>query len=273
MIPSFPSPRRSASDGFTLIELLVVISIIAVLAGLLLPVVSSVTQNARKTEAKSTEQQIVAAVKNYETEYGQYPVEAATPAVDVTFDNSSSSSGTATGLYGHNGTLFAVLRATNNSSSGSGSNGPSYDAAVMALNPRQIVYFEANDVKTVSSPRSGFIPNGATGMKGNQNNTNVVPVVGDLVDPWGNLFYVRMDANYSGLVENPYNSGTSDSGSSINYGGGQTDPNPVTDYTTVIRTDVIAWSPGSDGYMGTHSSTGNATMTLPPGSDDVISWQ
>ena len=69
-----PSPklRPRTGSGFTLIELLVVITIIAILAGLLLPVVNSVLNNAHKTEAKSTEMQIVAAVKNYYTEYGQY---------------------------------------------------------------------------------------------------------------------------------------------------------------------------------------------------------
>ena len=64
-------PRRAA---FTLIELLVVISIIAVLAGLLLPVVSKVTENARKVSAKSTETQIVSAINSFQTDYGQYPV-------------------------------------------------------------------------------------------------------------------------------------------------------------------------------------------------------
>ncbi len=51
-----------------------VISIIAVLAGLLLPVVSKVTENARKVSAKSTETQIVSAVNSFQTDYGQYPV-------------------------------------------------------------------------------------------------------------------------------------------------------------------------------------------------------
>ncbi len=50
-----------------------VISIIAVLAGLLLPVVSKVTENARKVSAKSTETQIVSAVNSFQTDYGQYP--------------------------------------------------------------------------------------------------------------------------------------------------------------------------------------------------------
>ena len=263
-----PRPRRSATSGFTLIELLVVISIIAVLAGLLLPVVSSVMQNAHKTEAKSTEQMIVSAVKNYYTEYGQYPVEAQNPAVDVTFDNKSGTSASGTGLYGHNVTLFDVLRANNSTATAAAGD----DAAVKALNSRQIIYFEGNDVKLPSNARSGFIPVGATGIKGNPKNTNVIPIVGDLVDPWGNLYYVRIDANYSSIVENPYDSGTSDSGSSISYGGdGPSDPNPLTNAQNILRNDVIAWSPGLDGYMGTQGAGTGISPTAT--GDDVLSWQ
>jgi prepilin-type N-terminal cleavage/methylation domain-containing protein len=264
--------RPRPASGFTLIELLVVISIIAILAGLLLPVINSVMNNAHKTEAKSTEMQIVAAVKNYYTEYGQYPVESAATPVDVTFDNTANTKpgNSSSGLYGHNLILFNVLRALNTSTNPAASG----DTTYQGLNSRQIVYFEAKDVKTVSHSSSGFIPSGATGVKGNPKNTNVIPSVGDLVDPWGNLFYVRIDANYSGVVENPYNSGTTDSGSSISYGGdGASDPASTTPtFANLLRTDVIAWSPGVDGYMGTNAN-GTDTVILPPTSDDVVSWQ
>jgi prepilin-type N-terminal cleavage/methylation domain-containing protein len=275
MMPSPSSPRRDPSDGFTLIELLVVISIIAILAGLLLPVVSSVMNNANKTSAKSTEQQIVAAVKNYETEYGAYPVEPGATAVDVTFDNTSNTSPSTptTGLYGHNLILFNVLRAINNSNNAAAGG----DATYQALNSRQIVYFEATDVKNPAHAASGFIPASAAGttIKGNTNNNNVTPAVGDLVDPWGNLFYVRIDANYTGLIENPYNAST-DSGGSVSYV-----PNPPTDtaggtvnYSQVLHLDVVAWSPGQDGHMGT-SPSANAAGTFSPTSvgDDALSWQ
>jgi prepilin-type N-terminal cleavage/methylation domain-containing protein len=264
-----PQLRPRFGSAFTLIELLVVITIIAILAGLLLPVVNSVMNNAHKTEAKSTEMQIVSAVKNYYAEYGQYPVVAQTTPTDVTFDNTSTTAGagSANGLYGHNVILFNVLRAINNVNGALTGTTPSY----LALNSRQIVYFESKDVKTVSHAASGFIPAQATGVVGNGKNPKVTPVVGDLVDPWGNLYYVRIDANYSGMVENPYQTGTTDTGASISYPA-TTDPSTITDYTTIIRTDVIAWSPGIDGYEGTNAN-GSYTLALPPTSDDVISWQ
>src|SRR3954447_7869288 len=68
--------RTSHLHAFTLIELLVVISIIAVLAGLALPVFQSVQNSAKKTQAKNDLVQIVTAVNAFYTEYGKYPIDA-----------------------------------------------------------------------------------------------------------------------------------------------------------------------------------------------------
>jgi len=59
--------------AFTLIELLVVISIIAVLAGLLLPAGQSALNSAKKTTAKQQVVSIATAITAYETEYGRLP--------------------------------------------------------------------------------------------------------------------------------------------------------------------------------------------------------
>jgi prepilin-type N-terminal cleavage/methylation domain-containing protein len=69
------SKRRVAA--FTLIELLVVISIIAILAGLAFPAVNGAINSARKAQARNDVQQIVAAVKAFQAEYGRMPTTTA----------------------------------------------------------------------------------------------------------------------------------------------------------------------------------------------------
>lgn len=62
-------------QGFTLIELLVVISIIAILAGLLLPAVTLVRNQANKTANANSQKQIVTAMVAYGSDYeGSWPL-------------------------------------------------------------------------------------------------------------------------------------------------------------------------------------------------------
>lgn len=251
---TFPPTKRFAErDAFTLIELLVVITIIAVLAGLLLPVGQKVMENARKVSAKTTETQTIAAVTAYQTEYGQYPVAvpaaaAAATVTDLTFGLDTKH---------HNNVLYDVLRAINKADPDTGT----------LLNSRRIVYFESKNVKNPSNPRDGF--NITEGAKGNPKvKTPVTLTVGDLVDPWGNMYIIRIDANYTNIVMNPYvtTSPTSD----------ETD-DPTTTYqptdTKILRTGVIAWTWGNNGVYGDDSSTKLDTPYSPTPGDDVDSWQ
>jgi len=62
-------------QGFTLIELLVVISIIAILAGLLLPAVTLVRNKANQTANANNQKQLVTAMVAYSTDYdGSWPL-------------------------------------------------------------------------------------------------------------------------------------------------------------------------------------------------------
>src|ERR1044071_63662 len=61
------------SRGFTLIELLVVISIIAILAAMLLPVIATVKVKAQIRQAVTDEYNLKAAIAHYDTEYSRLP--------------------------------------------------------------------------------------------------------------------------------------------------------------------------------------------------------
>ncbi len=208
-----PPPVPVQVKAFTLLELLVVIAIIALLAGILLPVASSVMDNAHKVQAKNTALNIVTAVKSFQTDYGVYPVPAGTTA-DYVFGTS--------GMTAAN--LMDVLRA----------NGQSYDSPTGGnLNPRQIVYIEMPSVKNTAKPVNGI-------------GTDGYPY-----DPWGTTFYVEVDSNYDNGITNPYSQnagfgviGTGvivlsygkDMKSNANFSGGGADKNvsPQSD-------DIISW--------------------------------
>ncbi len=225
--------KRFATSAFTLIELLVVIAIIAILAGLLLPVAGSVMENARKVTAKNTLVQILAAVRSFQTDYGMYPVLSTSVASKDT---------TVGGTVNANAELFGVLRAT--------------DVAANSPNTRRTVYFEGKDVKTPAKPKDGFLPTGGS----TTGNNGATLTVGDLIDPWGNRYFICYDSGYDDQVANPYGA----SGPSPNNDdGGSTDG-------TALRVGVIAWSYGKDGKMGPVSGS---VPTITSYGDDVVSWQ
>jgi prepilin-type N-terminal cleavage/methylation domain-containing protein len=218
------SPQKR-NPAFTLIELLVVIAIIAILIGLLFPAFKAVQNQARQTQAKNDLTQIVNAVNAFYTDYGKYPL--------VTADTTYGVGGTA------NNALFTVLRATE---------------ATPTNNPRQVVFISPPSVKNPSNPKSGIALQ-ATTING------ILVAIGDLVDPWGTPYNVRIDGNYDNAVANPYGAQS--------VGGAGPDPVPV---------GVIAWSRGSDQALGTRISgiTGDNIYRNPTTgaqSDDVISWQ
>ena len=65
--------KTNKRTGFTLVELLVVISIIAVLAGLLMPAIQAAREAARRAECISNQRQIAFAVLNHDHTKGSIP--------------------------------------------------------------------------------------------------------------------------------------------------------------------------------------------------------
>ncbi|MCW8131118.1 MAG: type II secretion system protein [Planctomycetota bacterium] len=66
--------RTMRRNGFTLIELLVVIAIIAVLVGLLLPVLGVARKAARNAATKATMHNLKIALDNYRLDWALYPI-------------------------------------------------------------------------------------------------------------------------------------------------------------------------------------------------------
>lgn len=69
--------KAKYKDGFTLIEMLVVVAIIAILAGILLPVLTQVRSYTKRTKAKEVVYQTKTAFKQYLVDYRKFP------AVDI----------------------------------------------------------------------------------------------------------------------------------------------------------------------------------------------
>ena len=230
----FRSPARLRASAFTLIELLTVIAIIAILMGLLFPALSIVRDQANKVRARTDLMGTVAAVKQYNTEYGKYPLTGAnitTPA-DVTFGDAASG---AAGTIVSNEKLYDVLRNYPNG------NRPKAGDTPGDGNPRQIVFFEGKTgTATSANPRSGFATTANVGTG----------TIGAFYDPWGNQYAIMIDGDYDNSLKVPY---TDFSGTGLNYG-------------------AVGWSVGKDGKLGTKgdnafkSTTGTA-------SDDIITWQ
>lgn len=83
---------KKAGRGFTLIELLVVIAVIAILAGLLLPVLGVVRRNARESTVRAFIKSIETACAAYEFDYGFYPPDGTDTVLTIKNPNMSITS-------------------------------------------------------------------------------------------------------------------------------------------------------------------------------------
>jgi len=241
--------KTPKTNAFTLVELLTVIAIIAILMGLLFPVLQTVRDQANKVKAKTDVVNTVAAVKQYYTEYGKYPLSGVaqtgvTTSSDYVFgdSNSASSAGTAN----NNNLLYDVLRNYPNGAS-TRTEGPSGADG----NPKQIVFFEGKlGISTSGMPRNG-IAGASTGGSG---------VLGCYYDPWGAQYAISVDANYDNFVPVPYQDFAAPTGSGLSY-------------PSAVNVGCAAWSIGKDGVCGTTANPGYYKAPNGVQSDDVISWQ
>ena len=252
---------RHHRRGFTLIELLVVISIIAILAGLLLPVLSKARTTAKVAQAKVEINGIVSAISKYEADYSRYPAsqklrEKAGDG-DFTFGTVYlDRAGGQSTLTDKKGQLLAKIV-----------NGYQYEncnAEVMAalldrtnhflnlnhaLNPNKIGYLTAKEVSDSRLPVPGVDPNGV------------------YRDPWSNPYIITVDLNGDGKCRDAFY--RSDAVSLMQADKGL---NGLFRSTSVANSfdankSIMVWSFGPDGKVNF-----NAKANALENKDNVLSW-
>lgn len=186
------SSSISRGRAFTLIELLVVIAIIGILAGLMFPAATGVLAKAERAHAENTAYNLKNAISAYFTEYRKYPV-------DPRGGGSSESAPLRT-----DNTLMDILLGADSQKTGSG-----------ALNPRGISFYTDKAAKPMGG---GEYRKGVTLQSDGG---------GELWDPWGRHYYVRMDLDYNNRTERP----------DWDKGGSKSD---------VLPESILVWSSGKD---------------------------
>ena len=161
---------------FTLVELLIVISIIAILAGLLLPAIGKVKDKAKRVKAKAEAHGLVIAIKSYESTYGLLPW---TSTNDVCTRGNGSPSTTVVFSDDDYDTLLEILTCVDGPD-----NSNSTALGGTTANLRAIRFLAASSEYSKPDASDADIKYGYR-------------------DPWGNRYGIAMDLNYDNTVTLP----------------------------------------------------------------------
>lgn len=265
---SFPS-RSGRSSGFTLIELLVVISIIGVLAGMTVPVLSRAKVKAQVAKATMEINDLNGAITSYYSTYSRMPV---TPDTRAALENPDLTPDFTYGTkYGNaywpnkkgvpqkvetlglnptyqrnNSELVAILKDLDFYRNGQRTVNVNH-----GLNPQKIPFLNAKEADGQRPP--GIGPDGL------------------YRDPWGNPYIVSIDLNGDDRCRDGFycqqavSADPSGAGRGLN---GLSRAPGATGNTFEYRGTVMVWSMGPDGAVDAGRSAGQGANK-----DNILGWK
>ncbi len=268
-------PRRAA---FTLVELLTVIAIIAVLAAMLVPVLTAVKRHALVVRASTEMQGIVTAINSYDTDYGRFPVTAdeqknngpgGTNDITVGLVNEPQTgtlpqygmTTTNTPSFDNNSNVVAILMDVTAFPNGT----PTWNANHVK-NPKQTKYFTPH--------QSGYNPATDVGVpQGGVDNNGIYR------DPWGTPYIITLDLSYddhcsdmvyslAAVSQNPPPPGTY-----AHQGfNGLSNPDVTATDNFLYNGKVMVWSMGPDRKYDVGTPGAPAPANAGYNKDNVVSW-
>ncbi len=282
------SPR--ATRGFTLIELLVVISIIAILAALLLPVLARVKVKAQVKKAQLEASQIANAIHTYEADYSKFPV--SNGARDAASGVPPGSGGPEDFTYGTAGLICVGPGGPNAYEAGFST--PGGYVSITSNEPDVSKPYQTNNAEVMAIlmdveywPNSPTVPTVNKDHVKNPQKThylnatmasdNKSPGVGQdgtYRDPWGNPYIITIDLNYDDKARDFFYrnidvSADKSDPATVKRGLNGLIPKVVAGNTIYeANAPVMVWSPGPDKLIDP-----SAPANQGANKDNIVSWK
>jgi prepilin-type N-terminal cleavage/methylation domain-containing protein len=244
-------PRRPRPGGFTLVELLVVIAIIAILAGILLPVLSGVKTRAKVKTTQLEMRGLAMAIQAYESDYSRNPAgpDAEKAATAGSTDFTFGTTGPTLTAYPTVANPPAVPYNANNS-----------EVVAILLDLDQGV--NANHVRNTRKTKFW----NAKMVNGNSPGVSTDDYIAR--DPWGNPYIITVDMNDDNkCLDAFYRTKTASERAPGDNSGfnGLSRPNPGADFE--LNGPVMIWSFGPDKNWDP-AQKANAGLNR----DNILSW-